>query len=378
MLYGGNINLATPGRRIAQRSSRVITFTDHARQKWSRAKESVVGIAVFAGFFVVFLFVFNVDYAMLARRINAFMDPDGFVRTARIPAPWLERYNIAITKEADYDADADGDGLSLHQEYIHLTDPVNPDTDGDGVPDGEEVRRGTNPRGIGVADVDGDKMPDTWERAHGLDPLKNDRDGDIDKDGLTNWQEYLHKLDPTNPDTDNDTFLDGDEVRKGYDPSAPGDVRSDVTIVIDKINVTVPMVWSQTVLEEQLQEDLKRGAIHYPRTAAPGQKGNMFIAAHSSNYAWVEGNFNYVFSKLNNVKPGDIVAITVRQKNGAALRYTYKVREQRIVMPDDPWLFMKEDKASTTLSTCWPLGTRQKRLAVKADLIGVEALHDKS
>ncbi len=375
MVYGGNINLSEPSRNrivLSQPTGRVV-FRGASRTVLV-AKESVLSIVSFLALFGIFLAIFNIDYPLLARRIQAFRDPDGFVRTQRIPAPWLDRYNIAITSEEDYDADTDGDGLTLHQEYIHLTDPINPDTDGDGVPDGAEVEEGTNPRGVGVADVDGDGMPDTWERAHNLNPLQNDRDGDLDRDGLSNYQEYLHKLDPSNPDTDNDTFPDGTEVRNGYDPSAPGDAKPEVTVVIDKIDVTVPMVWSQTVLEEQLQEDLKRGAIHYPKTAAPGQSGNMFIAAHSSNYAWVEGNFNYVFSKLNNVVPGDIITITVRQKNGAVITYTYKVKQQRIVMPDDPWLFATEgDAAVATLSTCWPIGTRQKRLAVKAELIGVEA-----
>jgi len=41
--------------------------------------------------------------------------------------------------------DADGDGLNICQEFDYRTDPANPDTDGGGVWDGEEVRRGTDP-----------------------------------------------------------------------------------------------------------------------------------------------------------------------------------------------------------------------------------------
>jgi sortase A len=129
------------------------------------------------------------------------------------------------------------------------------------------------------------------------------------------------------------------------------------------------MVWAQSVLEEDMQEDLKHGAIHYPRTAPPGQPGNMFIAAHSSNYAWVEGNFNAIFSKMNDVAPGDIVKITQLLSNGAKLEYLYKVTQNRIVQPDDPWIFMPTAKPTLTLSTCWPLGTRQKRMIVKATLL---------
>ncbi|MBI5728949.1 MAG: hypothetical protein HY983_01740 [Candidatus Magasanikbacteria bacterium] len=46
--------------------------------------------------------------------------------------------------------DTDGDGLSDGDEVlIWKTNPLNPDTDGDGYPDGEEVKNGYNPLGRG-------------------------------------------------------------------------------------------------------------------------------------------------------------------------------------------------------------------------------------
>jgi hypothetical protein len=42
---------------------------------------------------------------------------------------------------------------------------------------------------------------------------------DTDEDGLDNWQEALWETDSNNPDTDNDSFLDGDEIKDGYDPT---------------------------------------------------------------------------------------------------------------------------------------------------------------
>ncbi len=73
------------------------------------------------------------------------------------------------TLESDGTGDADGDGLGHREEYRHLSGPNNPDTDGDGLPDGQEVfDLGTNPT---LADTDNDGTPDGKEVEQGTDPL---------------------------------------------------------------------------------------------------------------------------------------------------------------------------------------------------------------
>ncbi len=340
----------------------------------SRPRQSAVSYLGGFVFFVLaiglIIVIFSIDYTVLAKRVSAFSDPDGFAQVERVPQSWLARYELQSATENDFTSDTDNDGLTLEQEYQYLTNPLIADTDGDGVSDGQEVAEGSNPRGVGVLDTDGDGMTDTWERDNGLDVTRNDRREDPDGDELSNWQEFRHQTDPQNPDTDGDLYTDGDELSRGFDPSAPGeDAKTKVTVSISKIDIIVPMVWAQSILERDMQEYLKKGAIHYPRTAAPGQPGNMFISAHSSNYAWVEGNFNAVFSKLNELVPGDIIKITQTLANGAKLEYLYKATQNRIVQPDDPWIFMPTTKSTLTLSTCWPLNTRQKRMIVKAVLL---------
>lgn len=62
-----------------------------------------------------------------------------------------------ISDEASRDAclaelggvDSDEDGLTNMEEKQYGTDPTNPDTDGDGYKDGEEVKAGYNPKGEG-------------------------------------------------------------------------------------------------------------------------------------------------------------------------------------------------------------------------------------
>jgi len=113
------------------------------------------------------------------------------------------------------------------------TDPMNPDTDNDGLTDAEEFNASTNPRS---ADTDGDGIPDRLEISSGTDPTSWDSDGDglgdglelilgsdprakdTDADGLTDHQEYLLGTDPKNPDTDGDGLTDLEEVSIGSDP----------------------------------------------------------------------------------------------------------------------------------------------------------------
>lgn len=78
-------------------------------------------------------------------------------------------------------ADVDGDGLTAAQEAELGTDPTNPDTDGDTLADGDEVRVfGTNPT---ARDTDGDTVSDG-------DELNPEVGGCVSS--------------PTNPDTDGD------------------------------------------------------------------------------------------------------------------------------------------------------------------------------
>jgi len=93
------------------------------------------------------------------------------------------------------DVDPDYDFLSTYTEVSLGTDPTNPDTDGDGLPDG-------------------------WEVKYGLDPLdSSDASRDLDGDGLSNVEEYRYGTDPTATDSDHDGFSDGLEVSLGTNPA---------------------------------------------------------------------------------------------------------------------------------------------------------------
>ncbi|MCJ7464748.1 MAG: fibronectin type III domain-containing protein [Thermoplasmata archaeon] len=121
------------------------------------------------------------------------------------------------------DLDSDGDGL------VNVLDN---DSDNDGIPDGVEVNTySTSPV---LADTDNDGLTDSQEiSVYGTDPVDNDTDGDGLKDGdeVAFWLGM--GLDPVVADTDgdgirnvvdydsdNDGFPDGWEVQNGLNPAA--------------------------------------------------------------------------------------------------------------------------------------------------------------
>jgi uncharacterized repeat protein (TIGR01451 family) len=86
---------------------------------------------------------------------------------------------------------------------------TNPDTDGDGLPDSQELELGTDPT---LWDTDGDELSDRYEfdsqETLGCDPLDPDSDGDSLSDKLED--RLGTRIDQ--PDSDNDGLSDAEEV----------------------------------------------------------------------------------------------------------------------------------------------------------------------
>ncbi|TET28845.1 MAG: hypothetical protein E3J70_08650 [Candidatus Heimdallarchaeota archaeon] len=129
--------------------------------------------------------------------------------------------------------DCDGDGLLDGNELVlYGTDPNNPDSDGDGVGDYYEVmnqighKEGYSPPDPNVADAnvdhDGDGLDLATEyslNTKAYEVINNELTSqDSDRDGLTDFEEVsldaygAYGLDPNNPDSDNDGLLDGLEI----------------------------------------------------------------------------------------------------------------------------------------------------------------------
>jgi len=122
--------------------------------------------------------------------------------------------------------DTDGDGLPDRDEINkYKTNPNKADTDGDGLSDWEEIfDTKTDPN---KADTDGDRLRDGAEVLAGTDP----NEADTDSDGLDDYMEVVRfKTNALVPDTDGEGLLDGEEVNTYFtNPLLPDTDRDGLT-----------------------------------------------------------------------------------------------------------------------------------------------------
>jgi LPXTG-site transpeptidase (sortase) family protein len=109
---------------------------------------------------------------------------------------------------------------------------------------------------------------------------------------------------------------------------------------------------------------------HYKGSALPGETGNTFIYGHSV-LPWFFNPKNYktIFSTLGDLEEGDRFSINY---NGKEL--VYEVKEKDVLPPNEVnpleiWRPKYLNESTVTLMTCWPAGTKTKRLLVKAILL---------
>ncbi len=147
-------------------------------------------------------------------------------------------------------------------------------------------------------------------------------------------------------------------------PTVP--VSEDFGIVIDKISVNAPVVANVEITNEKLYMDsLRYGVAHASGTVLPGEKGNMFMFAHSSLNFWQLGPYATVFNLLSKLEIGDTMVIYHEGKG-----YVYSVFETSIVHGWNTKPFDQEyAEPVVTLVTCDPPGTTQNRRVVKARIV---------
>jgi hypothetical protein len=153
-----------------------------------------------------------IDNLVISTQPSLDSDNDG------LPDHWEERYGLDPEDDGQVDidngpdGDPDEDGVNNEDEYANKTNPIDSDTDADGLSDGAETNTGVF---VSASNT-------------GTDPKEADTDGDGLNDGVeTNTGVFVNAADtgtdPLLADTDGDGSSDGIEVDKGTDPTDDDD-----------------------------------------------------------------------------------------------------------------------------------------------------------
>ncbi|MDD3284820.1 MAG: L,D-transpeptidase family protein [Patescibacteria group bacterium] len=180
--------------------------------------------------------------------------------------------NIFVNPITKY-YDADNDDLpDFEEENIYYTDPNNFDTDGDGIPDGKEVKDKTSPRHKDK------KMIEV----------------DSDKDYLNDYWEILINTNLMNADTDGDLYLDGTEVKAGNNPLDNNpEAKLDKLIKVDIKTQNLKYYFGNTMLDSFPISSGIRGM------ETPSGEFKVLNKVDSKRYGGPGYNFDYPNTKWN-------------------------------------------------------------------------------
>lgn len=156
-----------------------------------------------------------------------------------LPNYWEIQYNLDYLDASNQLSDPDSDNLNNLAEFTQSTNPVNDDSDEDGLNDGEEVN------------------------SQGTNPLESDSDSD----GILDGEELnTYFTDPLDSDSDDDGYSDGAEVHQyGSDPNDADSLPSEITSIDDQFSgIEFPVGWdtpqSSELFPWYLEGNLMRSA----------------------------------------------------------------------------------------------------------------------
>jgi len=126
--------------------------------------------------------------------------------------------------------------------------------------------------------------------------------------------------------------------------------------------LSVPRLRLSVMVREGIDGNTLQLAVgHIPRTALPGQAGNIGLAGHRDTF----------FRPLKDVRARDLIQFSTSKGD-----FKYEVESLMVVEPDNVAVLAPSTEHVLTLVTCYPfsyLGTAPKRLVVRARQLSPQA-----
>lgn len=137
------------------------------------------------------------------------------------------------------------------------------------------------------------------------------------------------------------------------------------SLEIPAIGIFAPIVFSEKIDKTSMAKDLDKGVAYYPGSVLPGQKGQIVILGHSAPSNWPKIKYDWVFSKINDLKAGDEIIINLENR-----QYVYIVEDKEIIKKGEEINLglAAENFNNLILVSCWPPGKDIQRIAVQSSL----------
>lgn len=137
-------------------------------------------------------------------------------------------------------------------------------------------------------------------------------------------------------------------------------------LTVPKLNISAPLISAQNSDNAYIQNLLKQGVVVYPTSSMPGKPGASIILGHSAPPGWPKISYDWIFSSLNNLQPGDMIQVTSREEE-----YRYAVTKKFFLNRGEDMAISNTTSSISTLLliTCWPPGIDKKRIVIQAELL---------
>lgn len=302
---------------------------------------------------------------------------------------WIAQFFVDVNDDSiiSMDADVSGNGLTNLEKYLLNLNPKVYSTQGN-VGDGQAVLEGINPW---TGKTFTEKQKQLVEKYINKELISNRITAAAITRGVTKYSQYvtsdspyyidpvtLRELPPSTPVTSDPNPIPTTTPPTPTTPPPPTNLRDDESIDTSKQgkldipanSISVPITWTQDV--KNFDRDLKKGVVHYPGTALPGETGTAYISGHSSGYLWDKSPYKQIFATLGSVQNGTSFSITATQKNGKTVKFNYIVERRGEFAANDQAQFISTADSVVALSTCWPVGTVDRRLVLFGKLTQTE------